>query len=169
MRIAFTDRIPAPLDVVEAAILEASFQQRLRGLPNVAERAVTLQEERPDGTVRRIARYRYGGDLPAGVERAVGTSALTWDEVGVFHPSRHEWTFEVEPHVFSGRLECRGTYRLRSEGEATIREIDLDVRVNVPIVGARAERAIAEGLEETIRAEGEILSTYLEERSESSR
>jgi hypothetical protein len=169
MRFNLEHRFSAPVDDVELAVLDQAYQELLVDLPNVAERAVELQEEREDGSVYRVVRYRFGGNLPGAVERAIGASTVIWDEVGTFRPDRHEWTFEIQPHVFRGRFTCTGRYGFLADGQGTMRALDGELRVAVPIVGGRVERAIHEGLVETMDAEAKILERYLQDRTEASR
>lgn len=164
MRFTLTDHFDAPLDAVESASLDPAFQDRLTGLPNVAERTVVRDEPGPDGTRERVIRYRFGGDLPGPVKAVVG-SAVSWDEVGRYDPGSHTWTFHIEPHVAKDKLECRGSYRFAADGEGSVREVEVDLRVRVPLVGGRVERAIRDGLVDTLEAEARLLRDYVKERA----
>lgn len=162
MRFALDHRFDASLQRVEQAVLDPAYQERLRDLPNVAERRVLEQADQPDGTVRRVVAYTFAGDLPGPVTAAIGGDRISWDEVAIFHPDVHEWRFEVRPHVFEGRFECRGRYRFEPAGAATLRHVEVDLRVKVPFVGSRVERAIRDGLVETMDAEARILAEHLD-------
>lgn len=163
MRFTFSDRFDAPLERVEEAVLSDEYNERLKDLPNIDERVVTEQRTRSDGSIRRVVHYKFGGRLPPAVEKVLGGSMVSWDEVGVFDPGNHEWTFEIEPHVLADRFECHGTYTFRTDGEATVREVAVELKVKIPVVGGRVENAISEGLEETLHAEGRALAEYLDE------
>ncbi len=159
-----SDRFPAPIDRVEQAVLDPSYQQRLSDLPNVDERRVLEQEAQPDGTVRRVVLYRFKGSLPSAVRRALGTSDISWDEISRFSPADHEWRFQIRPHVFADRFRCSGVYRFTPNGTGTRRDVSVELEVRVPVVGRRVESVIADGLVENLRAEGRILRRFLEER-----
>lgn len=162
MRFTFSDRFDAPLERVEEAVLSDEYNERLKDLPNVAERVVTQQRVRSDGSVRRVVHYKFGGHLPPTVESVLGASAVSWDEVAIFDPVAHEWAFEIEPHVLADRFECHGTYTFRAEEDATVREVSVELKVKIPVVGGRVEKAISDGLEETLQAEGRLLAEYLD-------
>lgn len=162
MRFTFSDRFDAPLERVEEAVLSEEYNERLKGLPNVAERVVTQQKERPDGSVRRVVHYEFEGNLPSAVEKVIGGKTVSWDEVAIFDPDRHEWAFEIEPHVLADRFECHGTYTFHTDGDATVRDVSVELNVKIPVVGGRVEKAISDGLEETLHAEGRILAEYLD-------
>lgn len=163
MRFTFSDRFDASLERVEEAVLSEEYNERLKDLPNVGERVVTEQRERSDGTVRRVVHYEFDGRLPPAVEKIIGAKMVSWDEIGVFDPAGHEWAFEIDPHVLADRFECHGTYTFREEGGTTVREVAVELEVKIPVVGGRVEKAIAEGLEETLQAEGRLLARYLDE------
>jgi hypothetical protein len=166
MRLNLEHRIDAPLSDVEAASLAEDFQLRLTSLPNVHERRVLTQSTNPDGTIHRVVRYRFGGSLPAPVLRAIGGAAVSWDEEGTFDPDAHEWRFVIHPHVMPGRLDCAGRYRFVPASDETVRIVEIELVVRVPIVGRRVAKYIAEGLRDTMDAEARMLASYLRERRE---
>ena len=164
MHLHLEHRIDAPLDVVERAALDPRFDAKLAGLPNVAERTVTRREDRADGTIHRVVRYRFTGAIPAPVVKAIGGAVIGWDEIADFDPRNHVWRFEIRPHVLPGRITCSGRYALEPADDATRRTVDVDVRVGVPLVGGRVEKVIASGLRDNMAAEAELLASYVHER-----
>jgi len=166
MQIRLEHRIDASVEEVERATLDDTFQLRLTSLPNVHERRILSQDERQDGTVHRVVRYRFGGNIPAPVLRAIGGATVSWDEEGTFDPAAHEWRFVIHPHVMKGRLECDGRYSFSPQGNETLRVVQADVTVKVPLVGRRVERFIADGLTDTMNAEARILEAFIREQKE---
>jgi hypothetical protein len=118
-------------------------------------------DRRPDGTVHRVVRYVFAGPIPAPVLRAIGGSAVSWDEEGEFDPSVHGWRFVIHPHVMRGRLTCEGRYAFVPDGDATKRIVEAEIKVNIPLVGGRVERFIGDGLAATMKAEAEVLAEYV--------
>jgi hypothetical protein len=125
---------------------------------------VRQREDRPDGTIHRVVRYRFTGPVPAPVVKAIGGAAIGWDEIGDFDPARHEWEFEIRPHVLAGRIMCEGRYGFVPDGDATKRIVDVDLKVRVPLVGGRVEKVIADGLKDNMNAEANILASYVLKR-----
>jgi hypothetical protein len=158
-------RIHAPVELAVSASMEEAFDARLTELPNVAERTVTTFDRRPDGSIHRIVRYRFGGSLPAPVLRAIGGSTVSWDEEGTFDPERNEWRYEIHPHVMKGRFRCNGRYAFVPEGDETKRVVEADVRVSIPLVGRRVEKVITDGMKDTLEAEARLLNEYVGARS----
>jgi uncharacterized protein DUF2505 len=161
MHLHLEHRIDAALDEVETAAAEEDFQRRLTSLPNVHERRVMSVDERPDGSIHRVVRYVFSGPVPEPVLRVIGAARVSWDEEAEFDPAAHEWRWEIHPHFLGGLFECSGRYACASEGEATNRIVDADIKVKVPLVGGRVERFIADGLTTTLNAEAEMLTQYL--------
>jgi hypothetical protein len=154
-------RIDAPLDAVVRASLDPAFEAALNDLPNVAERTVTERQDGPDGSIHRVVRYRFAGPIPAPALKAIGGAIISWDEIGDYDPNNHEWRFEIRPHIFPGRITCNGRYCFVRDGDATVRAVDADMKVNVPLVGGRVEKALAQGLRDNMSAEAELLGRYV--------
>ena len=166
MRFRLEHRFDAPLERVERAILDPSFDAQLAELPNVKERSVLEHEDRPDGSVHRKVRYRLHASLPSAVTRVIGTHDVQWVEASDFDPATHTWRFEIHPDLRGVGFDCRGTITLRSQGPGTVRELSGEVKVKVPLLGGRVEKAIVEGLTENMDAESELLARFLAGRSE---
>jgi hypothetical protein len=154
--------IDAALDDVERASIDPEFEARLTALPNVHERSVLTRDEREDGSIHRVVRYRFSGPLPAPVLKAIGGGVIGWDEEGTYDPDEHGWRFEIHPHVMQGRFTCTGRYAFEATGQdSTKRIVDAEVKVRIPLFGGRVEKVIAEGLRETMNAEAELLEAYV--------
>lgn len=162
MHFTLEHRFEAPVDVVERASNADDYQERLSDLPNLGERKVTKLDRHADGSIDRTTHYKLGSQLPAPVVAVIGPAA-TWDEVATFDPAAHRWSFEIRPHVLGGRIDCTGQYTFLPHGEATLRVVEVDLKVKVPLVGGRVEREIGKGLKETMDAEALVLAEYLAE------
>lgn len=160
MRFSLEHRFAAPVDVVAKASNAPDYLASLEDLPNLGSRKVTDFVEHADGSIHRVTHYKLGAQLPAPVVAVLGDNA-TWDEIADYDPKAYRWTFEIKPHVFGGRLRCTGSYTFEPAGEETVRTVDVDLKVKVPLVGGRAENEIRKGLVETMDAEAELLADYL--------
>lgn len=169
MRFRMEHSFDAPRDLVEQAVLDPAFHERLEDLPNVGHRSVVSTTTHDDGTVEQVITYRFEGHLPGPVKSALGGEAVSWDEHATFDPAAHTWTFEVRPHVFAHGFHCEGVQRYMEENDRTVRVIEGELNVRVPIVGGRVEAAIVDGLTESVDAEAQALSDHLRERMETTR
>lgn len=166
MRIHVEQRLPAPPDDVQAALIDPAYLARLAELPKLGTPEL-LAQDRADGIVRQRARYQFAGELNAAVRRVVEPRRLTWVEVVTVDLERRHTDWHIEPDHYGSLLRASGTVRLEDgsggQGKSTRRIADLDLRVNFPVVGGKVERAIASGLEEHAALEEDALVAWLQE------
>jgi hypothetical protein len=120
-------------------------------------------ERREDGDVVHLdVAYEFTGQLPSVARTVLGTSRLSWVNASVANRATHRTEFRVVPDVHAERLTCGGTIQLRPDGEAaTVRLITGDLKVRVPLLASRAERAISTGLIERLDVEADSLAEFL--------
>jgi hypothetical protein len=157
------DAIAAPLEAVEALVLDRRSLQRLSAVSPVGYRATLVSYHEAPGEVERVARFEVRGlrsltGVPLVPDHVIWTDCLRWLR------SEHAASFTIDPQVnawLHARIICRGDYRLARIGaEGTRRSIDGVVRVDVPVVGAVFERAIVGLLERHFAAEARFLSAH---------
>jgi hypothetical protein len=164
LRFRLEQFLPGPLDAVEGALLDPAFVTALARLPKLG--SPELLEQRQDGhRVHQRVRYAFQGELSSAVTRFVDPARLTWVEASTTDRRTHVTDFEIQPDHYSGRLTCKGRFRLLPEGAATRRVAEGDLSVHIPFVGRKAEQAIISGLTEHARLEAEILADWVTSRS----
>lgn len=163
MRFRIEQRFAGPLQAVEDAFVDPAFLEELATLPKLG--GVTLMEraESADGNeVRMRVRYRFNGEVNAAVRRVVDPERLTWVEESTLDRSTHVTTWRIVPDHYGGMIRCAGTFRLEPAGGAGTRRIaEADIKVNVPFVGGKVERAIVSGLEEHAALEERAMDGWL--------
>lgn len=160
MRFTVEQRFEAPLEQVEAAIVDPAYLERLRTLPKLGR--PTLLERREDGdVVHQAVRYAFVGDLNAAVRRVVDPQRLTWIEEAMIDRSTHVTTWRIVPDHYANLLRSHGTFRLEPVGDGTRRVAEGDLQVSVPLVGGKVERAIVSGLREHAALEQDVLEDWL--------
>lgn len=160
MRFGVEHRFAAPADDVQAAMVDPGFLESLRSLPGVAP--PTVLERHDDASIVRLrVRYEFVGSLPAVARRVLGADRIVWVQESTVDLARHHTDFTIVPQVHAERFDCAGTYQLIPDGEGTRREIAGDLRVRVPLLAARAERAIAGGLVDRLEVEADLLRQWL--------
>ncbi len=162
MRFSVEQRFAAPLEAVEAALLEPAFLARLALLPKLGEPQLLASEV--DGPiVRQQVRYRFAGELSPAVTAVVDPKRLTWVEHTTFDRGSHRGEHRIVPDHYGDRLRCSYTTQLGGDGPFTSRVTEGDLRVRFPLVGGRVERAIVSGLVEHAELEAEVLGRWLAE------
>ena len=171
MRFSVEHRFAAPLDAVEHAMTDPAFFAGLRNLPGI-EAPVLLDRREQPGSVELDVRYVFSGDLPSVARRVLGRGELAWVQRSTVDLARHRTDFTIVPEAHADLLTCTGVYLLRSispvpaDREETARTISGELRVRVPLLGGRAERAIVGGLVERLDAESEALQRWLASHTE---
>ena len=154
---------PGPLEVVEAALVDPGFLERLGQLPKLGR--PELLDQREEGPLlRQRVRYRFVGDLSRAVTRVVDPARLTWVEELTLDRRSHQSTFRILPDHYGDRLQCTATMQLSPAGDGSTRRLTLgDLTVRMPLVGRRVERAILSGMAEHSEAEVQVMAQWLGE------
>jgi hypothetical protein len=156
-------RFSSTLERVEAAFVDPALLAELAALPQLGRPELLSQAD--DGlTVRQDVRYAFVGDLSPAVTRVVDPRRLTWVERSELDRRTHRTTFSIRPDHYADRLVCQGTVALGPGGDGTLRVVAGDLRVRVPLVAAKVERAIVSGLRDHAFAEARVVQAWLDGR-----
>jgi len=160
MRFHIEQRFDAPLERVEAALLDPAFLERLAALPRLGR--PQLLDQRDDGDlVHRRVRHAFTGELSSAVTAVVDPAKLTWVEDATIDRRTHRTSFRILPEHYRDRLTASGTIVLQPAGAGTRRVAEGDLRVRFPLVGSKVERAIVGGLQEHAVAEERAMQEWL--------
>jgi hypothetical protein len=150
----------APLDAVEAAMVDPVFLEGTR-LPDVGPPQVLSREENGDTVTMRVS-YHYTGSLDSLARRVLRSGDVSWVQETKLNRSTHRTTFTVTPKVHGDRFECGGAMHLTEAGDgATLRVIDGELKIKVPLFGSRAEGLILPGVRSRMQREAELLDEWL--------
>jgi len=149
-----------PLEAVEATYWDPEFIARMAELPKLGHPRL-LSHEVDGDILHRQVRYAFAGDLSGAVRRVVDPARLTWVEDSTSDRRTHRTSFRILPDHYAALLHCHGTFTLRADGTgATLRIAEGEMKVSVPFVGGKVERAIVSGLEDQARGEVELVEGW---------
>lgn len=115
-----------------------------------------------DGTRASVVlRYEYVGHLEPIVYRVLGTRELTWLQTLVLDRAGRAGHLDVALEATPPRLTAGVDFTFGDEDGGTLRRLEGDVRVKVPVVGGQAERRIVPGFLRRLDIEAEHLTTRL--------
>jgi hypothetical protein len=144
-----------------AAVLGAMFDPNFYGqleLPDVA-RPEILDRRDDDGQTMIALRYTYTGSVNALAASIVGANTISWtqtltvvDGVG---------SLVIAPELGTVRAQCHASVRFEARDSGCERIIAGTLRVGIPIVGGRVERALKPGILDRLELEAAALSAYL--------
>ena len=161
MRFEIAQDFAGPLAVVEAAFLDPALLERMGELPKLGRPELLTQEDN-GATVHQRVRYRFSGDLSSAVRRVIDPSKLTWVEDSILDRRTHRTTWTIRPDHYADRLTAHGSFALQAMANTNTRRIaEGDVKVSVPLVGGRVERAIVSGLMEHAELEVGVVNDWL--------
>jgi hypothetical protein len=152
--------IAAALDDVEEALLDPEFIAATANLPQLGSPEVlerTVDDARADLRVR----YHFIGQLSSAVTRVVDPNKLSWVDETTVDLAAHTSHHAIKPDNYADRLEAAYDVRLEAKGDATRRLATGTLKVHVPLVGGRVEKAIVGGITEHADAEAELLGTWI--------
>jgi hypothetical protein len=163
MNFHIEQRIPAPLTAVEGALLDREFIAATAELPRLGEPQL-LEQQRDGDRVHQRVHYRFTAQLSSAVTRVIDPAKLTWIDDARFDLTSHSARHRILPDYYADRLQASYNVILEPLGDSTRRVATGEVKVRVPLVGGRVERAIVSGLEEHAAAEADLLGRWVADR-----
>lgn len=154
-------RFNASLERVEAALTDAAFIDLLANLPKIG-RAELVSQEHDGDVVDQEIHYVFDAPLSSAVRAVVDPNKISWILESRFDLTDHSATWRIIPDHYRDRLTASGISQLTASGDGTRRVTAGHVKVHMPLVGGRVERAIVSGLKEHADAEAVELQRFLE-------
>ena len=161
MDIRIEQRLAAPIERVQAALVDAAFVARLENLPKIGRAELVSQEQYGD-VVEQEIHYVFDAPLSSAVRAVVDPKKISWILESRFDLAEHQATWRIIPDHYRDRLTASGDSRLVADGGATRRLTAGTVTVHMALVGGRVERAIVSGLIEHAEAETVELQRFLD-------
>lgn len=160
MDFTLRQEIPAPIDAVEAALVDDDFPARMAELPKLGSADVLLNERDGD-TVKLQVRYLFQADLSASVTRFVDPKDLTWVEDSTVDVAQHHTACEIKPDNYANLLSGSYEARISASGTGCVRTVKGTIKVHVPLLGGKAEKAIIGGLSENADAQTTLITEFV--------
>jgi uncharacterized protein YndB with AHSA1/START domain len=164
VRFRIVQRLAAPVNAVENAFVDPAFLAELGRRPELGSPELVRQEADDTGrVVRQWVAHRFTGELHATVRRVVDPRRLTWVEESTIDWASHRTVWRIVPDHYGSLLRCAGTFTLAPSGggERTVRIAEGDIKVNMPLVGSKAEKAIVSGLEEHAQLQARVFDAWV--------
>lgn len=160
MRFQVEQRFDAPVAAVLATYTDPAFYEQLVGLPKVGEPQVVEHRADADRVVMMV-HYRFTADLPGAALAVIDADKLTWIEESTYDLAAATCRSKLLPDHYPDRLTASATSSFEPAGGGTVRRIDGDLKVRMPLVGGKVERAIVSGLQDHLADEARVANRYL--------
>jgi hypothetical protein len=155
-RLTYDLTYDAPLTDVGEMLMEVAFREQVCDAQGAIRRTVTIG---PDGGGMKVVvdAVQLAQGIPGFAKKFVG------DEIQLVQTEH--WT-DIE----NGRVEVvipgkpgqmTGTMTLRESGGTTTETVDMEIRVNIPLVGGKIESLISDLLRKALKAENSVGRRYL--------
>lgn len=152
MRFTVTQHYPASAEVVLGLYTEPDFVTALGELPRIGRPEILEHRPEPGRVTTRI-RFRFTADLPPAATAVIDRERLTWVEETVYDLAARRAAVRLLPDHYPDRLTATASVTFTDAGGGAVRRIEGDLKVRMPLVGGKVERAIVDGLEEYLDAE----------------
>lgn len=161
MRFRVEQRLAAPVERVEAALVDPTWYQAVTASTSVWAPELLDVEELGGAKASLQVRYRFRGKLSATASRVVDPVRLSWVEVSTLDREMHTIELRVVPDHYGDLLRFTGSVALQPVGDHTERTLDGEVKVRVPLVGGRVEGAVVSGLREHAEVEEQVFGAFV--------
>lgn len=151
-------RYDASPEEVHTMLSDAVFREQVCEAQHVTECTVEIDEV--DGPMSvRIDQHRPADGIPGFAKKFVG------DEIHIVQTE--EWATPTDAKLDVGIPgkpgHLKGTVTLRPDGSGTVETVAGELRVNIPVVGGKIEKLVADLLTEALLAEQRVGKAWLAE------
>lgn len=160
MKFEIVQDLRATPDAVDGALVDPAFLVRMSDLPKLGS-AEVVSQTRDGDVVHQDVRYLFQAELSGAVTRVVDPKRLTWVERSVCDLAAHRTQCEIRPDNYGGLLSGRYDSVIVASGDGARRTLTGELKVKMPLVGGKVERAIVGGLEENAAAQTTLLEDFL--------
>jgi hypothetical protein len=158
-----TQEIPAAVDAVDEALVDPEFLVRMAELPKLGS-AEVVGHARDGDIVSVQVRYLFQADLSGAVTKVVDPNQMTWVEDSRCDLAAHHTACAIKPDHYDNLLSGSYEATVAAAGSGSVRTISGTLKVHVPLVGGKVERAIVGGLRENAEAQTTLLTAWLTAR-----
>lgn len=161
MRFEVTQHYASPVDAVLALYTEPDFVTSLGELPRIGRPEVLEHRPEPGRLTTRI-RFRFTADLPSAATAVIDRDRLTWIEETVYDLGARRAAVRLLPDHYPDRLTASAAVAFTDDGRGgSVRQVRGELKVRMPLVAGKVERAIVDGLEEYLDAEQVVVCKRL--------
>jgi hypothetical protein len=160
VRFGFEQQWDAGVDEVIEIYLDEAFWSGLDALSRTGTPEVLGVARSGDRAVVRL-RYSLDVELPGEAARFIDTGEVTWVEETTWDLPLRRATVRFLPAQGGGLLRASASATMEGARDSAIRRVTGELRVRIPLVGGRVERAIVDGIGEHLDAEAAAVAERL--------
>lgn len=163
MRFSMTHRFDCTPEQLWDIFESRRFDERLEEVSGV--RREVLEEREEDGVIHKKLRCISLKELPGMMKKALGTEHLEFEQTNRLDRSQNILEWDVVTPFLTDRVDAGGTTRVKADGKGCARTIDGEISIQLPLVGKKMEKKLADNLRESYEKAAEIAREMLAEES----
>jgi hypothetical protein len=160
VKFEFEQRFPADPDAVVEVYLDEGFWSGLSDLSTTRPPTVVDLRRSGDRAVVRL-HWTLSVDLPREAARFIDPDDVAWLEVTTWDLRSRRATVAFEPDQAAGLLKASATAAVAPTDGGTVRTVDGDLRVRIPLLGHKVEPVIVEGVGDHLEEEAGAVAARL--------
>lgn len=141
-----------------------AFESRLEEVSGVRMRTLEVREE-GDIEVRTIESVSKK-ELPGFMASALGAKHLTYTQTNRLDRKANRLQWKVVPMALADKVTAEGTTVVTEQDGRSVREIEGEITVRIPLIGGRIEKAILQEVERSYDRAAKLAQQILAERNQ---
>ena len=156
MELKLSASYDATPEEVFAIVTDTTFREQACEKTKALSYDVQVSESGGD-TVVRVKREMPADDVPDIAKKFVGPT-LTVVQTETWHPAKPDGSrdADVSGEIANTPVTLKGTATIRSDGAQAVQAIDLDVKVNVPLIGRKMEPFVVDAIRSGLAKEHDL-------------
>lgn len=156
MELKLSASYDATPEEVFAIVTDATFREQACEKTKALSYEVQVSESGGD-TVVRVQRVMPAKDVPDIARKFVGET-LTLVQTETWHAANPDGSrdADVKGEISGTPVTLKGTASIHTDGSETVQAIDLDIKVNVPLIGRRMEPFVVDAIRSGLQKEHEL-------------
>ncbi|MCB1271219.1 MAG: DUF2505 domain-containing protein [Microthrixaceae bacterium] len=161
MRFGFEQRWSASVGDVVGLYTDESFWNGVSSFGRTGAPEV-IEVTRDELSARTRLRWRLAVDLPREASRFIDPDNVAWVEDTRWDLRSNRAEVAFDPAQAAALIRASAEVAVTSEGDEAVRRVTGELKVRIPLLGHRVEEAIADGIEEHLTEEADVVAEHLE-------
>jgi hypothetical protein len=162
MKFGFEQRWTTTVDEVVELYLDEDFWREATGFSKTSPPEV-LEVTRDANRGFTRLRWKLSVDLPKEATRFIDPDNVSWVEETTWDIGAATATVVFVPAQGASLMKVSADIVVVPDGSDAVRRVTGDLRVRIPLLGGRVERAVVDGVGDHLTEEAEVVATRLED------
>lgn len=134
------------LDIFEKYLNHPKLDSYLKSIKGFETRELVNYKKYDDGKQEWIFLVKALSEMPSYMKSLFSGHSLGWHEHSRFEPNDHCIYWRIEPLIGKNMISGQGRFLMQKKNKGTLRTIDGEVHIKVPLLGSQMERFLVNEL-----------------------